>query len=146
MAEDNPVAEENFVAGDKIDGFSGASTSALARLVASSIHHDSFEYVVKLFYPEQMDEAARLSLLTAINHNISKNRMDYFLERYGIDLSAPCSFGLAGLSEGERVVARREIKSINRRFEAARILVEDYNNKEEINAKEELNEEQNKQV
>ena len=126
---------------DKINGFVGASTSALARLVASSIHHDSFDYVLKLFYPEQMDEAARISVLTAINHNISKNRKEYFLEKYGIDLSAPCSFGLAGLSEGERLVARREIKHINRRFELARILVEDYNNKEDIIGKEDFNEE-----
>ena len=116
---------------DKIKGFSGVSISALGRLVASCVHHDSFEYVVKLFYPEHMDEEARLSVLTAINHDISRNRRDYFFERYGIDLSAPCSFGLGWLSDEERVVAKRELKRINRRFELARLLVEDYNNEEE---------------
>jgi hypothetical protein len=105
-------------------------TRILARLVNSSLHHDIFEYVVSLFYPNKMDEKAKVSLLTAINHNISKTRRDYFLEKYGFDIESPCGPGLKCIPGDELVVAKKEIKTLNRRFELARIFIEDYNAEE----------------
>ena len=57
-------------------------TRIIARLVNSSLQHDIFEYIISLFYPDKMDEEAKLALITAINHNMSKSRRDYFLEKY----------------------------------------------------------------
>jgi len=110
--------------GKEARGFSGRSIPVLGRLVASSLHYDMFEYVMKLFYPEGMDEEAKRSVLTAINHNISKNRHDYYLKKYGIDITSPCVIGLGSLPGDEIITARREIHFINKRFNKAREFIE----------------------
>jgi hypothetical protein len=110
--------------GKEARGFSGRSIPVLGRLVASSLHYGMFEYVMKLFYPDGMDEEAKRSVLTAINHNISMNRRDYYLRKYGIDITSSCVIGLNNLPGDEIIVARREIHFINQRFNKAREFIE----------------------
>lgn len=110
--------------GKEARGFSGRSIPVLGRLVASSLHYDMFEYVMKLFYPEGMDEEAKRSVLTAINHNISKNRRDYYLMKYGIDITSPCVISLNNLPSDEIIMAKRVIHVINKRFNKAREFIE----------------------
>ncbi|MBN2458965.1 hypothetical protein JXB28_01660 [Candidatus Woesearchaeota archaeon] len=114
----------------------GRDTRIIARLVNSSLHHDIFEYIVSLFYPDRMDEQAKLSLITAINHNMSKTRRDYFLEKYGFDIEAPCSPGLNCIPEDELVAAKVEINSKNRKFEVARQFIEEYDPEGNVEKKE----------
>jgi hypothetical protein len=105
-------------------GFSGRSIPVLGRLVASSLHYDMFEYVMKLFYPDEMDDETKRSVLTAINHNISKNRRDYYLMKYGIDITSPCVISLNNLPSDEIIMAKRVIHVINKRFNKAREFIE----------------------
>lgn len=110
----------------KNEGLAQKDGEVVARLISTALHYDMLDYVISLFYPDGMDEEAKIALLAALNHNISRNRRDYFLEKYGFDIESPCSPSLGCLPEHELEEARIEINSRNRRFELARKFIEEY--------------------